>query len=84
MPIWVRWYYWACPYAWTIYGLIASQYGEYEDVLENGETVKEYLDRYLGFKHDFLGVVAGVHVGLILVFGVIFAYCIKTFNFQKR
>ncbi|XP_076929681.1 pleiotropic drug resistance protein 1-like [Bidens hawaiensis] len=84
IPVWWRWYFWGNPLAWTIYGMVASQFGDYEDVLVNGETVKGYLDRYFGYKHDFLGTVAGVHIGLVVAFGVIFAYCIKTFNFQKR
>ncbi|KAM0823890.1 hypothetical protein ACQ4PT_070564 [Festuca glaucescens] len=28
IPIWWRWYYWADPVAWTIYGVVASQFGE--------------------------------------------------------
>ncbi|KAI3759658.1 hypothetical protein L6452_07637 [Arctium lappa] len=84
IPVWWRWYYWGNPLAWTIYGMVASQFGDYEDVLPNGETVKVYLDRYFGYKHDFLGAVAGVHIGLVLFFAFIFAYCIRAFNFQKR
>ncbi|KAJ0755439.1 putative ABC-type xenobiotic transporter [Helianthus annuus] len=84
IPVWWRWCYWANPIAWTIYGLVVSQFGDYEDRLGNGERVKDYLDEYFGFKHDFLGAIAGVHVGLVVVFAVIFAYCIRSFNFQKR
>jgi hypothetical protein len=32
IPIWWRWYSWACPVAWTLYGLVASQYGDIADV----------------------------------------------------
>ncbi|KAM0033422.1 putative ABC-type xenobiotic transporter [Helianthus debilis subsp. tardiflorus] len=84
IPVWWRWCYWANPIAWTIYGLVVSQFGDYEDRLGNGERVKDYLDEYFGFKHDFLGAIAGVHVGLVVVFAVIFAYSIRSFNFQKR
>ncbi|KAK1434083.1 hypothetical protein QVD17_11001 [Tagetes erecta] len=85
IPVWWRWYYWGNPIAWTIYGLVASQFGDFEDPLEGRtENVKQYLDRQFGFKHSFLGAVAGVHVGLVLGFACIFAYCIKSFNFQKR
>lgn len=86
MPIWWRWYYWACPVAWTLYGLLVSQYGDVKEVLnaETGETVEEFLRRYLGFKHDFLGVVAVVNVSFAVLFGFIFAFSIKAFNFQKR
>ncbi|KAI3716294.1 hypothetical protein L6452_23531 [Arctium lappa] len=85
IPVWWRWYYWCNPLAWTIYGMVVSQFGDYDDdLLTDGETVKGYLDRYFGYKHDFLGAIAGVHIGLVLLFGFIFAYCIKSFNFQKR
>ncbi|CAI9286413.1 unnamed protein product [Lactuca saligna] len=59
IPIWWRWYYWACPIAWTLYGMVASQFGDCEDILENGETVKDYLKRYFGFERSFLGIVTG-------------------------
>ncbi|KAK9232143.1 hypothetical protein WN943_022386 [Citrus x changshan-huyou] len=58
IPKWWRWYYWANPIAWTLYGLIASQYGDVEDKIETGETVKHFLRDYYGFKHSFLGAVA--------------------------
>ncbi|CAH1418949.1 unnamed protein product [Lactuca virosa] len=84
IPVWWRWYYWADPMAWTQYGLVVSQLGDFDSLLNNGETVKEYLRHYYGFKHDFIGVVAGVHVGFVVIFAVIFSFCIKSFNFQKR
>ncbi|KAJ7522660.1 hypothetical protein O6H91_18G021400 [Diphasiastrum complanatum] len=88
IPIWWRWNYWATPVAWTLYGLIASQLGDFETPLKTPDglttTVKEFLKSYFGFHHDFLGVVAAVHVGLVLGFASTFALCIKYFNFQKR
>ncbi|KAI3763310.1 hypothetical protein L1987_53764 [Smallanthus sonchifolius] len=84
IPVWWRWYYWGNPLAWTIYGMVVSQFGDVDTLLASGESVKDYLDRYYGYKHDFLGAVAGVHIGLVLFFGFIFAYCIRAFNFQKR
>nr|KAJ0208199.1 hypothetical protein LSAT_V11C500275870 [Lactuca sativa] len=84
IPIWWRWYYWACPIAWTLYGMVASQFADSEDMLENGETVKDYLERYFGFERSFLGVVAGMHVGFTLLFAFVFAFGIKSVNFQKR
>ncbi|KAH6756618.1 pleiotropic drug resistance 12 [Perilla frutescens var. hirtella] len=27
-PVWWRWYHWGNPVAWTLYGLVASQYGD--------------------------------------------------------
>lgn len=70
--------------AYSLYGFIISQFGEIEDVMESGQTVKEFLDSYFGFKRDMLGVVAGVLLGFVVLFTFIFAYSIRAFNFQRR
>ncbi|KAJ4718272.1 Pleiotropic drug resistance ABC transporter [Melia azedarach] len=85
IPVWWRWYYWACPVSWTLYGLVVSQFGDIQDIMDGSdETVEQYIRRYYGFKHDFVGVVAGAVVGFALLFAFIFALGIKVFNFQKR
>ncbi|XVF82763.1 hypothetical protein PTKIN_Ptkin16aG0075400 [Pterospermum kingtungense] len=88
IPIWWRWYYWASPVAWTIYGLVTSQVGDKVDMVEiTGEArmmVKDYLETHLGFKYDFLPVVVAAHVGWVLLFLFVFAYGIKFLNFQRR
>ncbi|XVF74663.1 hypothetical protein PTKIN_Ptkin13bG0129500 [Pterospermum kingtungense] len=84
IPVWWRWNYWLCPVAWTLYGLVASQYGDVNDVLDTEETTKAFLENYFGFRHDFLGVVAAMIVGWTLLFAFLFAFFIKLFNFQKR
>ncbi|KAK4836952.1 hypothetical protein QYF36_001596 [Acer negundo] len=84
IPVWWRWYYWMCPVAWTLYGLIVSQFGVVDDMLDVGITVDEYLRSYLGYKHEFLGVVAAVMVAFPVVFALVFAISIKLFNFQSR
>ncbi|XP_047264907.1 pleiotropic drug resistance protein 1 [Capsicum annuum] len=83
IPIWWRWYYWACPVAWTLYGLVASQFADLQDTI-NDQTVEEYLRSSFGFKHDFLGVVAAVIVAFAVIFAFTFALGIKAFNFQRR
>ncbi|KAK4725675.1 hypothetical protein R3W88_030592 [Solanum pinnatisectum] len=85
MPIWWRWYYWADPVAWTLYGLVASQFGDLQNkITDSDETAKQFLRRYFGFRHDFIGVAAVVTVAYAVVFSVTFALAIKVFNFQKR
>ncbi|KAI4355695.1 hypothetical protein L6164_004443 [Bauhinia variegata] len=85
IPIWWRWYYWACPVAWTLYGLVATQFGDITDTkIETGETVKQFLKSYFGFRDDFVGVVAAVVVGFAVLFAFIFAVSVKLFNFQRR
>ncbi|KAL7184870.1 hypothetical protein ACSBR2_026922 [Camellia fascicularis] len=88
IPIWWRWYYWASPVAWSIYGLVTSQMGKNMDKVEiPGEdsiTVKVYLEKFLGYDYNFLGVVAAVHVGWVILFFLVFSYGIKFLNFQRR
>ncbi|PNY06078.1 pleiotropic drug resistance protein 2-like, partial [Trifolium pratense] len=87
IPIWWRWYYWACPTAWTVYGLVTSQLGDKETLIEvpgaGTISVKSYLNEQMGFEYDFLGVVAVAHIVFVLVFLFVFAYGIKVLNFQK-
>ncbi|CAI9273161.1 unnamed protein product [Lactuca saligna] len=88
IPIWWRWYYWGSPVAWTLYGLITSQFGENESFVtvldQNSVTVKEFIKEFLGFEYDFLGYVSLVHAGWVILFCVVFAYSIKFLNFQQR
>jgi hypothetical protein len=90
MPVWWRWYSWVCPVAWTLYGLIASQFGDIQQNIEVDETTKKmqtvaaFITDYFGFHHDFLWVVAIVHVAWVLTFAFLFSFAIMKFNFQKR
>jgi hypothetical protein len=90
MPVWWRWYSWICPVAWTLYGLIASQFGDIQQNIEVDETTKQmqtvaaFITDYFGFQHDFLWVVAIVHVAWVLTFAFLFSFAIMKFNFQKR
>ncbi|PHT32774.1 Pleiotropic drug resistance protein 1 [Capsicum baccatum] len=77
IPIWWRWYYWGCPVAWTLYGLLVSQFGDVQTKLSDDETVEQFLRRYFGFKHEFLGVVAAVTVAYAVVFAFTFALGIE-------
>ncbi|GFP99542.1 pleiotropic drug resistance protein 1 [Phtheirospermum japonicum] len=84
MAVWWRWFYWANPIAYTLYGFAITQYGEIQDVMDTGETVEDFLRNYFGFRNDMLGLVAALLLGFVVVFIFIFAYAIKTLNFQRR
>ncbi|KAJ1284255.1 hypothetical protein BS78_03G191100 [Paspalum vaginatum] len=87
LPVWWRWYSWICPVAWTLYGLVASQFGDITGILEDVEpkiTVAQFVTDYYGFHHDFLWVVAVVHVTMVVLFAFLFSFAIMKFNFQKR
>ncbi|KAK9938203.1 hypothetical protein M0R45_014956 [Rubus argutus] len=89
IPKWWVWYYWANPVAWTVYGLIVSQYGDIEETIKapgmaSDPTVKWYIEDHFGFDPNFMGPVAGVLIGFTLFFAFLYGYCIKTLNFQIR
>ncbi|CAJ2632863.1 unnamed protein product [Trifolium pratense] len=87
IPVWWRWYSWINPMAWSLYGLVASQYGDIKhniDTNDGRQTVEGFVRNYFGFKHDFLGVVAIVNVAFPIAFALVFAVSIKMFNFQRR
>ncbi|GMH30162.1 hypothetical protein Nepgr_032005 [Nepenthes gracilis] len=88
IAIWWRWYYWASPVSWTLYGLVTSQVGNKDSKLvipEAGNTsLKAFLKENLGYDYNFLPVVVVAHLGWVLLFWFIFTYGIKFLNFQKR
>ncbi|KAL0330277.1 UNVERIFIED_CONTAM: ABC transporter G family member 32, partial [Sesamum radiatum] len=89
IPIWWRWYYWANPIAWSLYGLLTSQYGDVNESVRltdgvHSMPIKQLLKHQFGFRHDFLGIAGLVVVGFCALFAVTFAFAIKSFNFQRR
>ncbi|CAK9172271.1 unnamed protein product [Ilex paraguariensis] len=89
IPIWWRWYYWVNPIAWTLYGLVGSQYGDTDKLLKLSDgihmlPVKLLVKNVFGFRHDFIGIAGVMVVGFCVLFAFIFAFAIKSFNFQKR
>lgn len=88
IPGWWIWYYWFCPVAYSVYGLIASQYGDVSSTMNvfgaADSTVKDYLRQQFGFRHDFLKVVGPIVALWPLLFGGVFIFAIKYLNFQRR
>ncbi|XP_077209810.1 pleiotropic drug resistance protein 1-like [Tasmannia lanceolata] len=84
IPVWWRWYYWACPVSWTIYGLVASQFGDITEVMETGDQVDNFVRDYFGFEHKSLGWISAGVIGFTLLFAFVFALSIKMLNFQRR
>ena len=84
VPIWWRWYCWICPVAWTLYGLVVSQFGDMMSRMDDGRTVKVFVEDYFDFKHSWLGWVAAVVVGFAVLFAALFGFAIMKLNFQKR
>ncbi|KAM0897411.1 hypothetical protein ACQ4PT_022583 [Festuca glaucescens] len=84
VPIWWRWYCWLCPVAWTLYGLVVSQFGDVMTPMDDGVLVKDFVEDYFDFKHSWLGYVAAVVVAFGVLFAFLFGFAIAKLNFQKR
>ncbi|RLN25606.1 ABC transporter G family member 35-like [Panicum miliaceum] len=84
VPIWWRWYCWACPVAWTLYGLVVSQFGDIATPMDGGVPVKVFVENYFGFKHSWLGLVAAMVVAFGVLFAFLFGFAIMKLNFQRR
>ncbi|XP_057840546.2 ABC transporter G family member 36 [Cryptomeria japonica] len=89
IPKYWIWYYWICPVAWSVYGLIISQYGDVTDLIEvdgkkPGQPLNQYVEETFGFNKDFMGPVVAVLVLFTAFFAFMFGFCIKVLNFQNR
>ncbi|KAL5580752.1 hypothetical protein UlMin_013194 [Ulmus minor] len=87
IPVWWIWFYYICPVAWTLRGIISSQLGDVETKIVGPGfegTVKEYLEVSLGYGPGMIGVSVAVLIGFILVFFMSFAVSVKVLNFQRR
>ncbi|CAN1270070.1 ABC transporter G family member 39 [Linum perenne] len=88
IPIWWRWYYWCSPVAWTLYGIVTSQVGDKDNLVEipgaPSMRIKEFLQKGMGFEHSFLPAVAVAHLVIVCLFFFVFAFGIKYLNFQRR
>ncbi|KAF3555255.1 hypothetical protein F2Q69_00016938 [Brassica cretica] len=87
IPVWWIWFYYICPVAWTLQGVILSQLGDVESIIKEPMfhgTVKQFIEQYFGFKPDMIGVSAAVLVGFCALFFSGFALSVKFLNFQRR
>ncbi|KAL5991460.1 hypothetical protein ACLOJK_012369 [Asimina triloba] len=88
MPGWWAWFHYIDPIAWTLRGVITSQFGDVESPIVgpgfNG-SVGEFVKSYLGFEEKGL---VGISVAVLLLFVFLFfgtyATAIKVLNFQRR
>jgi len=77
--------------AWTLYGLVISQFGDINDPvivmgssIDHKPSVKDYINSFFGYKYSFLSTVAGVLVMWPVFFAIVFVFAIKYLNFQTR
>ncbi|KAK8969948.1 Pleiotropic drug resistance protein 4 [Platanthera guangdongensis] len=82
IPVWWRWYYWACPVSWTLRGLIQSQYGDDMAYLDANQTVAQFVKSHFGFSHDHLEVPAVMVAFFAVLFPAVFAVAINSSTFD--
>ncbi|KAK9152794.1 hypothetical protein Sjap_000274 [Stephania japonica] len=87
IPGWWIWFYYISPVAWTLRGIITSQLGDVQDHIVGpgfDGTVKEYIEKNLGYGPGMIGVNALVLVVFAALFFTVYAFSIRVLNFQKR
>ncbi|KAI8027821.1 Pleiotropic drug resistance protein 3 [Camellia lanceoleosa] len=87
IPKWWIWLYYINPTAWTLNGMLTSQYGDIDQkikVFGETKTVTAFLTDYFGYRHDHLPIVAVMLLIYPIVFASLFAFCIGKLNFQRR
>ncbi|KAG6389557.1 hypothetical protein SASPL_151028 [Salvia splendens] len=57
MPVYFRWYYWLSPTAYSLYGVLVTQFGKNQNVMASGETVEQFLRNYFGFKYSMVEII---------------------------
>lgn len=87
IPGWWIWFYYICPVAWTLRGIITSQLGDVNTRIVGpgfDGTVQEFLQQSLGFEHGMTGATVAVLIAFSGLFFSIYALSIKLLNFQRR
>lgn len=87
IPGWWIWFYYICPTAWTLNGIISSQLGDVETMIVEPTfqgTVKEYIHTVFGIDSGMIGVSVAALVGFSVLFFGAFAFSVRFLNFQKR
>ena len=77
IPKWWIWLYYITPTAWTLNGMLTSQYGDIQkeiDVFGETKTIAAFLRDYYGFHHGQLPLVPFISILYPLTFAFVFAF----------
>ncbi|CAN1282354.1 ABC transporter G family member 31 [Linum perenne] len=87
IPVWWIWFYYICPIAWTLQGIISSQLGDVETMVQGQGfrlPVKDYLKKNYGYGTNKIGPSIAALLGFNVLFFSAYAYSVKMINFQRR
>jgi hypothetical protein len=78
-----------CPVAWTLYGLIITQFGDVTSLVYptgGGDPmeVRAFVSQTFGFDYNLLGLAVAMPVVFTILFASVFAFGIMFLNFQHR
>ncbi|KAG0465359.1 hypothetical protein HPP92_019523 [Vanilla planifolia] len=89
LPGWWRWYYWGNPVSWSLYGLLTSQFGNFDEPIKLADGVHSiklnvFLENHFGFRHDFLGITGIMVVSFCMIFALVFSFCNQMSQLSKK
>ncbi|CAI9106961.1 OLC1v1006213C1 [Oldenlandia corymbosa var. corymbosa] len=87
IPGWWIWFYYICPIAWTLRGIITSQLGDVETTIVGPGfegSVKKYIEVNLGYGPGMTGASIGALLGFSILFFGVYAFSLKLLNYQRR
>ena len=87
MPPWFRWLTLVNPMAWSLNGLISSQYGRFADPIQTLSygtiSVTNYIEVQYGYHYSFLRYVPLILIGFCAGFAFVAVVALKIFRFQR-
>jgi hypothetical protein len=88
VPGWWIWLAYINPCTWTLYGLIASQVGDFDNELTlyagGTSTPRQYIKQQYDYSHDFLGQCVAILSAWIIVLFTGSYLCFRYINHLKR
>lgn len=89
IPGWWIGAYYLNPVSWSLYGLVVSNVGDYDDRLVQltaggVQTVPEFLHNRFGYRHEWEGWCVIVLAAFAALFWGMGALAFKKLNFQQR
>lgn len=88
MGWWWRWFTYINPVYWTLYGLLASQLGDVQKLVDNfgnGDiTIEEFMKERFGYHYSMVGPIIAILIAFVILFRGLSVWALVRLNFQKR
>jgi hypothetical protein len=89
MPKWCARFYWICPVAWMLYGIISSQLGDVDTPFHTAGfgaqiMVEDFITSYLGYHYDWLICVVAVCISFCRDFLARICVCMQSSSWTSN